>query len=118
MVLCNFVVPVLLLSFKKTRKIPGVFFSSVSVLIGMWLERLLIVVPSLANPRLPVPKGWYVPALTEWGLFAGAAALFALGFILFSKFFPIVSIWEVREGRTLSVKETIKRVESYLPEER
>ncbi|MEE8398145.1 MAG: NrfD/PsrC family molybdoenzyme membrane anchor subunit, partial [Desulfobacterales bacterium] len=38
MILCNFVIPVLILSFKKTRKIPGVFVASVAVVIGMWLE--------------------------------------------------------------------------------
>ena len=116
MVFCNFVVPVSLLSFKKTRKVVGVFISSVAVLIGMWLERLLIVVPSLINPRLPIPRGWYIPTFTEWGMFAGATALFILGFVLFSKFFPIISIWEVKEGRALSVKEVTERVRTYLPE--
>lgn len=116
MVLCNFLVPVVFLSFKKLRGIKGVFISSVTVLIGMWLERLIIVAPSLSNPRLSVPTGIYIPTITEWGLFAGAVAVFLLGFVLFSKFFPIISIWEVREGRTISVQQVSERVKGYLPD--
>ena len=71
----------------------------------MWLERLNIVVPSLVNPRLPYATGFYVPTLTEWSLFVGMLALFALCFIFFSKLFPVVSIWEIQEGRTHAVRE-------------
>jgi hypothetical protein len=42
--------------------------------------------------------------------------MFILGFVLFSKFFPIISIWEVREGRAVGVKEVSERVKTYLPE--
>jgi Ni/Fe-hydrogenase subunit HybB-like protein len=116
MVVCNFVVPVLTLSFKKTRSINGVFVASIAVLIGMWLERLLIIVPSLTNPRLSFPLGIYIPTFTECWLFAGAVSVFILGFILFAKFFPIISIWEVREGRAVSVDEVSERVKTYLPD--
>jgi molybdopterin-containing oxidoreductase family membrane subunit len=116
MIFCNFVIPVLVLKFNKARIIPGIFVASIAVLVGMWLERLLIIAPSLANPRLSVPVGVYIPTFTEWGLFAGAIAMFILGFILFAKFFPIISIWEVREGRAVSVKEVSERVKTYLPE--
>jgi hypothetical protein len=49
-------------------------------------------------------------------LFAGATSTFILGFILFAKFFPIISIWEVREGRAVSVEEVSERVKTYLPD--
>src|SRR5512147_554253 len=62
MVTCNFLVPLILLSNRKTRTIPGILIASISVIIGMWLERLIIVVPSLANPRLPYPTGIYIPS--------------------------------------------------------
>jgi molybdopterin-containing oxidoreductase family membrane subunit len=117
MIVCNFVVPVLLLSHRRLRTIPGILVASITVLIGMWLERLIIVVPSLENPRMPFPSHIYIPSLTEISLFAGGLALFALGFVLFSKFFPIVSVWEVQEGRALGKEETVERVESYLPDD-
>jgi hypothetical protein len=37
--------------------------------------------------------------------------------VLFTKFFPIISIWEIREGREVGVKEVEERVLSYLPGE-
>ena len=117
MLVCNFVVPVALLSYRRFRTIPGILVSSITVLIGMWLERLIIVVPSLENPRMPFPGRIYIPSPTEISLFAGALALFALGFIVFAKFFPIVSVWEVQEGREMAKQETEERIESYLPGE-
>lgn len=117
MLICNFVIPVTLLSNPKTRKIKGILIAAISVVIGMWLERLIIVVPSLANPRLPYPTGIYIPTLTEWGLFAGGVAVFILGYLLFAKFFPVISVWEVQEGRESSIKEVAHRLRSYLPDE-
>lgn len=81
----------------------------------MWLERLIIVVPSLANPRLDVPTGIYVPTILEWALFAGGLAVFVMGFMIFSKFFPLISVWEIEEGRTHGRKEVEERIHSYLP---
>lgn len=117
MVVCNFVIPFTILANPKTRKIPGILFASITVVVGMWLERLIVVVPSLANPRLPYPTGIYIPTLTEWSLFAGGVAVFILGYLLFAKFFPLISIWEIEEGREHSVDEVAKRLKSYLPEE-
>ncbi len=112
MVACNFLIPVLLLSSRRTRKIPGILIASIAVVIGMWLERLNIVVPSLANPRLPYASGFYVPSLVEWAMFAGGMATFILGFVVFARFFPLISIWEIEEGRRESV---VERIKSYMP---
>ena len=115
MVLCNFLIPVTILSFKKLKKIPGILIASIAVVIGMWLERLIIVAPSLANPRFEIPVGVYVPTVTEWAIFIGALSVFVFGFVMFAKFFPLISIWEIEEGREESVREVKKRVEGYLP---
>ena len=115
MVLCNFVLPVIILGFRKFRTITGIFVASVAVVIGMWLERLIIVVPSLANPRMEVPLGIYMPTILEWSLFAGGIAVFVMAFMLFSKFFPIISIWEIEEGRSHAAKAGEERIASYLP---
>src|SRR3972149_1552353 len=69
----------------------------------------------VSNPRMGLETGMYIPSLTEWSLFIGAIAVFVLGYVLFSKFFPIISIWEIEEGRKESVEEVEKRVKSYLP---
>lgn len=115
MVTCNFFIPVLLLVFKKHHVVRNIFISSCAVVVGMWLERLIIVVPTLANTHLPTPTGIYIPSLTEWSLFLGGLSAFVLGFALFAKFFPIISVWEVQEGRERSVNEVTERLQQYLP---
>jgi len=115
MVACNFIIPVVLLSNKKTKTIPGLLAASIAVTIGMWLERLIVVVPSLANPRLPFSTGVYIPSLTEISLLAAAASAFILGFMAFSRLFPLISIWEIKEGREDSVRLVSDRLNQYLP---
>ncbi len=116
MVLCNFVIPLVLLGIRRFRTITGILIASIAVVIGMWLERFIIVVPSLANPRMELPAGLYIPSLVEWALFIGGIAVFILGFVLFAKFFPIISIWEIEEGRHEGIQEVEKRVHGYLPD--
>ncbi len=115
MVLCNFIIPVIILSFKKFKKIPGILFASIAVVIGMWLERLIIVVPSLSNPRLELPQGFYTPTIVEWSVFIGGIAAFILGYTIFAKFFPLISIWEIEEGRN-EIHEVEERIHSYMPD--
>jgi len=79
------------------RTIPGLLISSISIIIGMWLERFLIIIPSFTNPRLPYARGSYAPSWVEWSLTAGLFAGFTLAFVLFSKYFPVVSIWETEK---------------------
>ncbi len=115
MVLCCFVIPMVILSRKKTRTVTGCVISSIAIIIGMWLERFTIVVPTLINPRLPYAPGEYYPTWVEWSITAGCFAFFILLYMAFTKIFPIISIWEVEEGRKSSVEETSERVRTYLP---
>lgn len=112
-----FVIPVAILSNRRTRTIVGTVIASISVNIGMYLERFIIVVPSLSQPRLPHSGSIvYSPTWVEWSILAGSFAAFMLLYVLFTKLFPIVSIWEVQEGREKSVAEVTERLKSYLPE--
>jgi len=52
----------------------------------------------------------------EWSILAGCISLFMLLYALFTKVFPIVPIWEVREGREKASASVAARVESYMPE--
>jgi molybdopterin-containing oxidoreductase family membrane subunit len=110
-----FVIPLIILGNSRTRTITGTVIASLSVNIGMWLERYTIVVPTLVNPRLPYPHAFYIPTWVEWSLMAGCFAAFILLYVLFTKLFPIVSIWEVREGREKSLPEVEARIKEYLP---
>jgi molybdopterin-containing oxidoreductase family membrane subunit len=106
-VLC-LVVPLILL-FPRGRSIPGTIVASVSILIGMWLERFLIIVPTLSLPRLPadLPNtvGVYNPTSTEWKIMAASAAIIVLLYMFFTKLFPIISVWEIREEREAEEEE-------------
>ena len=42
--------------------------------------------------------GVYTPSLVEISLTAAEFAAFVLLFIVFAKLFPLVSIWEIKEG--------------------
>jgi len=99
MVLLCFIIPFPILAMKKTRTILGTSIASISVLIGMWLERYLIIIPTLSEPRLPYERGAYMPSWVEWSMMAGLCAGFTLAIILFSKFFPVISIWEMERER-------------------
>ncbi|NIN69306.1 MAG: polysulfide reductase [Anaerolineae bacterium] len=97
-VLLCLVVPVGILVPRRTRTIAGTVIAGVAVNIGMWLERVLIVVPTLTHPR--TPYGWeilYRPSVVEWAIMAASAAAIVLMFMFFTKLFPIVSIWEMEE---------------------
>ena len=117
MVLTNFVIPLLCLVSLSHHTIGKVLAASLSITVGMWLERFIIVVPTLSFPRLPFPEGIYSPTWVEWGLLVGSFALFALFYLLFTKVFPIISIWEIREGREVGLKEVEERLMTYLPDE-
>lgn len=117
MVATCFVIPMAILCNKRTRTILGTVIASVSVNIGMYLERFIIVVPSLSQPRLPHAESIvYSPTWVEWSILAGCFAAFILLYVLFTKLFPIVSIWEVQEGREKSIAEVTERLKTYLPD--
>jgi len=104
MVTLCFVIPFPILVFRRT--VPGLLIASISIVIGMWLERFLIIIPSFCQPRLPYLRGAYMPSWVEWSMTAGLFAGFTLAFVLFSKFFPVISIWETeKEARE---KEKVK----------
>lgn len=98
MVTVGLIAPCVMLALPWTRTIGGIVTASVLVNIGMWIMRYIIVVPTLSSPFLPGIQQplTYVPTVVEWSITAGAFAMFVLLYILFSKVFPIISIWELR----------------------
>jgi Ni/Fe-hydrogenase subunit HybB-like protein len=98
MVACNFAIPFTILSIRRLRTITGCVIASFGVLIGMWLERFLIVVPSLGHKYLPYSWGVYRPRPVEIIITISTFAAMVLLYVLFSKFVPIISIWEMKAG--------------------
>jgi len=96
MITCNVLVPQLFW-FKRFRtSIPVMFVASIFVNIGMWFERFVITVTSLANDFLPSSWDYYAPTIYDIGIFVGSFGLFFTLFLLFIRFLPSVAMAEVK----------------------
>jgi len=73
------------------------FIISILVNIGMWYERFVIIVGSVAHGFLPNAWGLYSPTLVEFGIMIGVFCLFFFLFLLFVKHLPSVSMTEMKE---------------------
>jgi molybdopterin-containing oxidoreductase family membrane subunit len=62
----------------------------------MWLERFVIVVTSLSRDFLPSSWDLYKPSKWDWGLYIGTFGLFLALLLLFIRFLPMISIFEMR----------------------
>jgi len=118
MILFCFIIPLPLLSVKKLKTITGIFIASISIQVGMWLERFVIIVPTLTRQRLVIGSPSYWPSWVEWSILAGCFSFFIFLYLMFTKFFPIVSVWEMKEGREKSMEEIQDRLKTYLPNEK
>ena len=93
---CNMIVPQLFW-FKKIRtNMTVTFIMSIFVNIGMWFERFVIIVTSLHQDFLPSSWTMYTPTITEYGILIGFFGVFFTLYLLFSKFLPVVNIFEVK----------------------
>jgi Ni/Fe-hydrogenase subunit HybB-like protein len=113
MIVCNFVIPVPILSLRKLRTIVGCVFASGCVLVGMWLERFLIVVPSLSHKYLTYTWGHYRPQPVEILITISTFAAMALLYTLFAKLVPIISIWELKVGEHPFPSETPEQLRAH-----
>ena len=73
------------------------FLVAMSVNVGMWLERFVIVVTSLHRDFLPSSWGMYYPTIWDWATFIGSIGLFLTLLFLFIRFLPVISIFEMRQ---------------------
>jgi molybdopterin-containing oxidoreductase family membrane subunit len=93
---CNIGIPQVLW-LKKFRVSTGwLWLISFVVLVGMWLERFIIVVVSLSRDFLNSSWGMYYPTKWDWMTFGGTIGLFLTGMWLFVRILPMISIFEMR----------------------
>jgi molybdopterin-containing oxidoreductase family membrane subunit len=91
--------PLQLLWFRALRRDPlALFLVGLSVTIGMWLERYMLLVTTLYRDYLVSSWGEYQASFWEWSLFAGMLGVFLVPFLLFVRFLPVVSAFEVKEA--------------------
>jgi hypothetical protein len=63
----------------------------------MWFERFVIIVTSLHRDFLPSSWGMYTPTVYDFSMFLGTIGLFLTLMLLFIRFLPVISIFEMRE---------------------
>ena len=89
------------------------FILSIFVNIGMWFERFVIIVTSLADDFLVSSWSYFQPTWVDIGIFVGSIGLFMTLFLLFCRFFPVIAIAEVKSiFRTSSATAKAERAKA------
>jgi molybdopterin-containing oxidoreductase family membrane subunit len=96
-IVCN-VLSIQLLWFARVRSNPIVLFCiALAVLIGMWLERFMLIVTTLYQDFVPSSWGMYYPTFWDIAFLIGSIGLFLLMFLLFVRILPVISMFELRK---------------------
>jgi molybdopterin-containing oxidoreductase family membrane subunit len=97
MLACNSIIPQILW-WRRARRSKAVLFAvSILVLLGMWLERYVIIVQGLLRDQLPSAWGSYMPTIVDVGILFGTFGFFGLLFLLFLRFMPFLPVSEIKE---------------------
>ena len=94
--------PGIIIAFPKFRSIPSITVAAMIALTALWVNRYIIVIPTLETPFLPIQDirpDWisYSPTWVEWSLTLAGVSVFVMLFMLISKIAPIISISEMQE---------------------
>ena len=96
MISCNVITPQFFW-FKKIRSnLWFVWILSCFINVGMWFERFVITVTSLANDFLPSSWGYYSPSMVDIFTFFGTFGFFSVLFLLFVRFLPLLAFGEIK----------------------
>jgi Ni/Fe-hydrogenase subunit HybB-like protein len=95
-------IPGIIIALPRFRTIPNITIASVIAVLALWVNRYIIVIPTLETPFLPIQDtrtAWikYSPTWVEWSLTLAGVAIFIMLFMLISKIVPIISISEMQE---------------------
>jgi molybdopterin-containing oxidoreductase family membrane subunit len=96
LIFCNVVTAQLLWSKRIRGNTKALWFISLIINTGMWLERFLIVIVSLHRDFLPSSWAIYSPTRFDWMTFIGTLGFFMSLMFLFIRFLPMIAIFEMR----------------------
>ncbi len=97
LILFNILIPQALWFRSLHTNVIVLFLIAISVNIGMWLERYVIIVVSLHRDFMPSAWGRYSGTIFDYGVFVGTIGLFIALLFLFIRVLPMISIFEMRE---------------------
>src|SRR5205814_1440191 len=93
---CNTIAPQILWFRRLRRSQLVLVVVSVLVLLGMWLERYMIITTSLHRDYLPSSWGMFRPTIWDYLTLLGSFGLFASAFLVFARLLPMLSMSELR----------------------
>jgi molybdopterin-containing oxidoreductase family membrane subunit len=101
-IFCAIVIPIIVLGIPWFRTVTNVTIVSLLVVIGLWVKRYLIVVPTLETPFIPIQDirpAWanYSVSWVELALTISGIALVVLIFTIASKIAPIIPVSEIED---------------------
>ncbi len=94
---CNCLLPQALWFRRVRRSLPALAIIAILILVGMWLERILIIWNTLSHGYAPSLWRLFHPTLSDWVLLIGPFGVFTFMFLWFTRLVPAVSIYEVRK---------------------
>jgi molybdopterin-containing oxidoreductase family membrane subunit len=100
--------PCIIIAFPKFRTIRNITIAAVIAITALWVNRYIIVIPTLETPFLPIQDtrpDWirYSPTWIEWSLTLAGISVYAMLFMLVSKIVPIISISEMKEQDNIEI---------------
>jgi Ni/Fe-hydrogenase subunit HybB-like protein len=109
MVFCNAVAPLFFFLKKVRTRLWSLLTIAILINIGMYSERFVIIIGSMAQDFIPYNWGFYHPRWVELSITVGSFCLFLFLFLLFVKFLPSISIAEIKEDLTPFLRGKGKR---------
>jgi Ni/Fe-hydrogenase subunit HybB-like protein len=97
LMLLNVVIPQVLWLRRVRTNTVLLFFVALSINVGMWLERFVIVITSLNRDFMPSAWHLFIPTFWDWATLAGTIGMFFMLLFLFLRLLPMISISETRE---------------------
>jgi Ni/Fe-hydrogenase subunit HybB-like protein len=97
LMLVNVVIPQALWLARVRRNLVALFLVALSINLGMWLERFVIIITSLHRDFVPSSWGMFFPTIWDWATLFGSIGLFLTLLFLFIRFLPMIAISESRE---------------------
>lgn len=83
---------------KRLRtSVPVLVGVAIAVLVGMWLERILIILNTLSIGYEPSFWRTYAPTLVDFLILGGTVAAFVMLLLVFARVLPVVSMHEMRK---------------------
>ena len=96
LIACNVLIPQAFWARAVRRNVLGIVAITILINVGMWLERIAIILNTLSHGFLPSMRHSFMPTVWDWMLLFGSLGFFALLFLIFVRAVPSVSMHETR----------------------